>query len=754
MIVMPQVFQVAIAFASIIFILFPLGFIIKYYWPKLPWQLIPVFGMMVYGGIAVPILYLINRFSFVILDSVILFLIVFGIIFGILYFQKKTNLFLRWHDLSLVGLLMMLASAMIFSIAKLPVPGGIDSALHSLYITWIEIAGQLTAQYPLGMHTFILFFEGILHINRAYIMEGFSTFFFLNLFILIYALLKQISGKSIIGWLGIIAAVLDVSFYNNLLNGSLTHLLAVNLILGYLLYLEAWKKEATYVGNVILFILSVSVVYFHFITWYFLLPALWIHRLMTQRHRLQDLFTTAGVLVFSVPLILRLYDFPGYSEVFKWTIILIIGVELLLYLFGIHIYKIFHKQWLYFVLGGLIVFFLIYFRNTFDDVGQWYGWTVTGLAVIGLFYSTIKRERHWLPYMLLFSVYATLFALFTFSWANPITSKISLVKELFFYYGFTSSFIIFAAMGLCFFVLLGSSRRMQVLKIAIFSIGVILIFTSRISDKVLINSSAISRYNSNGGFGVFFQKNDVLLTDWFREYVEDDISFVANPGGLYGVWTSMVGHQTVYGAYGVVSIADAAEVNQEIINLMIDGESGRPEVLISHNVRYLFIPQAMEVGIAHPYLKLLKQIGAARLYQILDQPETIDRVVTMYSLITNSVPDIHLTGDYRYHSLYNGNRFYYQFQQVGLNMTVESGKEIQLKIDKSTMHRNLVMILRSRFESIEVSVNDIFVDAQRMKSGEIYAQTNIYSGEEAVVTVRNIGDTPIVISNIIVQLSQ
>ncbi len=749
----PQVFQVAIAFILITLTLFPLGFIIKYYWPKLHWQLIPVFGLTVYGGIVVPILYLINQFSFPIVDSIILLLMILGLIFGILYLRKKTESFVYWRGISLSILLIAMASAMIFSIAKLPVPGGIDSALHSSFITWIEISGQLTAQYPLGMHTFILFFENLLHINRAYVMQAFSVFLFVNLFILTYAILKQISGKSIIGWLGMIAVILDAGFYNNLLNGSLTHILAINLFLGYLLYLEVWKKETTYVATLILLILSMAIVYFHFITWYLILPAIWIHRLILRRHRIQDLLITASVLFLSVPLIFRLYDFPGYSYVFKRTTILIIGVEVLLYFFGTYLYQIFQKHWLHLALGGLAALFFIYYRYVFDDVGQWYGWVVVGLAVIGLFYSILKRERNWLPYALLFSVYGVIFTSFAWSWTSPLTNKISLIKELLFYYGFTVPLILFAAMGLYFFVILGSSRRMQVLKITVFSIGVILVFVSRISDKVLINGSTVSRYNSNSGFGMFFQKNDVLLTDWFREHIPDDASFVANPGGLYGVWASMTGHQTVYGAYGIVSIADAAEVNQEVISLMTNGESGRPEVLLSHNVGYLFIPQAVAVDIAHPYLRLVKQIGTSRVYQILNQPETTDRVITMYSLVENSVSDIHLTGDYRYFSLYNGNRFYYQFQQVGLNMTLGTGKAIQIKIDKSVAHRDVTFKLRANITNLEIQMNDARVTTQKVMDGEISFQTELIIDESAAIIIKNNSSAPVIITNIIAQLS-
>lgn len=755
MTITPQVIQIVIAFISIVFFLFPLGFIVKYYWPTLPWRLIPVFGLIIYGGVAVPILYFVGKFSFIILDIIVALLVMIGLVFAILYIRKKPKFFFHWQEVLLTILLVLLASVIIASLSQQPVPGGVDSAMHSQFMTIIEVSGNFDVKYPLGLHTIILFFENILDINRAYIMQAFAAFLSVNFFALIYSLLKQISKKNIIGWLGIIAVILDASFYNNLLNGSLTHILAINLILCYLLYLESLKKADTRATTFILLILSISIVYFHFITWYFILPALWFQRLILQRNKLKDLLTTIGILLVSIPLIFRLYDFLGYAEVFRWTTVLIIGFELLLFFCGKCIFRLFHKQWLYFILGGLAIFlFISYHNNIFDNMDQWYGWSITGLAIIGLGYTSIKRQWNLLPYLLLFSVYTVIFALFAFSWANPITSKISLVKELFFYYGFTVPLVIFAAIGLYCFVILGASRRVQALKITVFLIVAILVFTSRMSDKILIgNKNAISRYNNNSGFGMFFQKNDVLLADWFREHT-DDALVVANPGGLYGIWTSMAGHPTVYFGYGQINVPHPIETNQEIINLMTNGESGRPAASLSNNVGYLFVPQAVPADIAHPYLKLLKQFGTARLYKILDQPETIDRLITLYPLLNDSIADIHLTGDYVGQAPLNGNRFFYQFQQVVQKITLESEKTIQLLIDKSTMRRTLVLKLHTNSEGMRIRVNGVQADIQRGQAGEIYAQKELVAAEDAVITLQNTSETPAIISNIIVQLAE
>lgn len=750
---MSQVTQIAAAFASIVLLLVPLGFITKYYWPRLPWQLIPVFGLIVYGGAAVPTLYLINRFSFLSIGTVVGLLTVLGLVFFVSHFRKKTRALFHWRDVSLAVALVMLAAVMVLSIAQQPVPSGIDPAVHSSFMTWVETTGRFDVQYPLGMHTFILFFEGLLQINRAYIMQAFAAFLYVNFFVLVYSLLKHITGKRIIGWLGVMAAVLDASYYNNLLNGSLTHILAVDLIFCYLLYLETLKQGATRVQTFILLLLSTALVYFHFISWYLVLPAFWIQRLILQRHRLQDLLTTVVVLLLSIPLVLRLRHSVGYYEIAIWTTTLIVGIELLLYLFGKYIFRLLNRHSLRLILNGVAVALFIYYRSKiFSNWEQWYGWSVTALGIVGLCYLSIKRQANWHLYSLLFSVYVVLFS--AFSWTTTLTSKIGVVKELLFYYGLTVSLVLFAAIGLYCFIILGASRRSQSLKIAVGTFMVILVFASRMLDKQLIaGSNAISRYNNNNGFGIFFQKNDVLLADWFRENI-GDASVIANPGGLYGVWTSMTGHQTVYAAYSQINVAEPAASNQEVINLMTDGAGGRPTALLSNNVGYLFVPQAVPADIAHPYLTLLKQIGTSRVYRILDQPETTDRVITLNPLLSDLITDVRLTGDYKVQTPLNGNRFYYQFQHAVQRVTVESTKSIQLTFDETATSRSLVLKIKTASTDLAVMINGTPVDIQEGLAGEITIETEIPAEDELKIIIRNTGEASATISNIIAQLHQ
>lgn len=750
---MPQTVQIAIAFTSIVFILFPLGFIIKYFWPALSWRLIPVFGLVVFGGVTVPILYLIGRFSFIVLDTIVILLVAVGLFLAVLYLKKKPAIVFRWSSIGLAVLLIAGASGMVVSLAQQPVPGGVDSAMHSLFMTELETSHQLNVAYPLGLHIFILFFEKLLNINRAFIMQALSVFLSINFFILIYSLLKRISGKSIIGWLGVLAAVLDVSFYNNLLNGSLTHILAIDLVVSYLLFLETHKKTNTRVQTLILLVLSLAIVYFHFITWYLVLPALWFQRLIQQKNRLQEILTTVVVLLLSIPLIIRLFYLPMYSEVFKGTTILIISVELLLLFFGKYIYRLFNKRWLQIVLGIFTAFLFMHYRNSvFDKIDTWYGWLIIGLAMIGLIYTSIKRQSNWIPYALLFSLYTILFL--AFKWSIPLTNKIDIVRELLFYYGFTVPLVIFACMGLYCFVILGVSRWAQSFKITIVLIIVVLVFTSRISDKIFVgDGNSVSRYISNSGFGMFFQKNDVLLADWFKGHVNDTF-VVANPGGLYGIWTSMTGHRMMYYGYGGINVAQPAESDKEVIGLMTNGESGRPSTLLSNDVRYLFVPQAIPVDIAHPYLKLLHQIGTSRVYKILDQPDSPDRIVTLYPLLNDVIPDVHLTGDFGGNAPLNGNRFFYQFQQVIQVLTLESGKLIQLKFSATPTERVLDLQLNTSVDNLDIFSGTLPISLLKYRAGELTSTSHLPAGQDTVITIKNMDTKTASITNIIAQLHQ
>lgn len=750
---MSQVIQIGIAFTSIVILLFPIGFILKYFWPKMPWQLVPIFGLMIYGGIAVPLLYFLGRFSFVALDVIVALLVLAGLFFAALYVRKKTDLVLHRNVVLLAVLLASSASIMIVALARQPVPGGIDSAIHSVTMTAVETSGRLDVKYPLGMHTFVLFFEGLLHINRAYIMQAFAVFLNVNFFTLIFSLLKRISGKNIVGWLGVSAAVFDASFFNNLLNGSLTHILAVDLILCYLLYVEVMMREDGHVMTVLLVVQSIAVVYFHFISWYFVLPALWFHRLIARRQERNYLLTTAATLLLSIPLIVRLYDYLGYSEVFIWTTTLILGVEALLYAFGNSLSRFLNGRWSLLFLVGVAVALFSYYRNRiFFSFDQWYGWPITVLGIIGFVYLSIKRKSNWTPYMLLFGVYSVLFA--SFHWGIPIINKIGIIKELLFYYGFTVPLALFSAMGLYCFIVVGSSRRAQFLKLAGVSVIAVLVFASRMSDSVLVDGgNAISRYNKNDGFGIFYRKDDVVLANWFRENIRD-ASIVANPGGLYGVWTSMTGHPTVYLAYSRIDVPQAIDVNNEIIELMTNGESGRPEVLLSNNVRYLFVPQTVPADIAHPYLRLLKQVGTSRVYRIIDKPDTTDRVITLSPLLSHSFADVHLEGEYGVQSPLVGQAFFHQFQNIVQVIILGREQTVQLEFDPAPLQRLVFLKLRTPSKDISVFANDVPVSVTTSQVEELTSTITLPLARATTITIKNTGSAPTTIKNIIAQLGR
>jgi len=745
---MSQMVYIVIALTTIPVFFFLIGWNAKFFWPSLRWYHLPIFGLMIFGGIVVPLLYVVNIYTEPVLYISSGLLAASGAAVACYTRFRQRRTLLTWADAGIFAALVVIAVPMVMSTAQQAVPGGVDSAMHSTFMNFIETSGKLDVKYPLGLHILILFFEQALNISRAYVMQAMMIFLWINFFILTYTVVKKMTNLKVVAWLGVIAAVLDASFYNNLLNGSLTHIVAVNFILLYLYFLESFKTKESKTKSGLLIILSVAMVYMHFITWYLVLPAYWLYRAVLQRHSGYQAGTTICILLLSAPLIMRLYHFEGYAEVFLWSSAAIVAVEVCLFFLGKFLYRSLRRSWLQPVLGVISIILFAYYRNKiFFNIEEWYGWTVTALGLLGVGWISFRRLTHWLPYTLLFLAYTVLFSFF--AWVPTLSEKLPIIKELLFYYGFTVPLVLFGASGLYFIVTHSIAKRQQALKLSIVTIIALLIFISRLSNTVYIDGgNAISRYNSNTGFGIFYTRQDVALASWMRNHIHDN-TVVANVGGFYGLWTSATAHPLVYLGYGQMNIPQPAEVNTQIIDLMTNAESGRPDLLLSYNVRYLFIPEEVPAEITHPYLRLVHSQGKAKLYQILDQPMTQDRVVTLSSLLVQASPGITLSGDFTTRSALHGNRFFFQFQEAVQYISLGSDKTLRIKILPATQERRISFLIQAPANSLQVTSAGISTVQVTQSSNQLEATMVVPTGQGAELVINNTQEESVTITSLV-----
>lgn len=712
--------------------------------------LVPLAGFIVFGGVIAPILYILGKFD---LPTIIVLVSVLGV-FGLarlIYSIRKIHPRISFAPTQWLGVfLLIIFTILLLALSqKNSVPGGIDPAIHSIIVNNINNTKTFSNSYPQGLHILILSLEEFFNFSQPQVFISLNNFFYLNFLILVYVAIKLVSKSSLFALIGVFTGLLDVSFFNNMLNGTTSHLIAVNLIGFSFIVIPLLSKLKRPWDYVFLIIFYTAVLYYHFVTLYFFLPFLWFWRALS-REKARPIFLLSFIasLIISIPLQFRLIVDPGYLEPAITAVILTLVVELALLRWQARIGEFLANRWLLYLAVPIGTVLLLVSMKVFDIQPQWYGWPIMILSFLGLAIIAAKNLRDWIPYVYYFTAMALLNTLFFWPF---IDKHASLMKELLFYYGLTSVLVILASAATYFLLVLLKQSKLKLVATTMMLVVLFLIVFSRTIDAVLIDDQyLISRYNSSRGFGIFYTRNDVLLAEWVKNNVRDD-SMIINPGGLYNVWASMTMHPISYFAYGMVSRGE--ESHEKIVDLLFNRDPNKPTYLLDRKIRYVLVPEGFLITLYHPYLQLRKQIGGAKFYSLTDQPIRSTNLAELSLTSLTDDPVFDVSGEYKLHCLYCENRLYYQFRELAQSLIIAPGKSIKLTIKKTSLQRPVNLIINTSGTELRGAVvkkgapQKIFLPAEYALQGYL-----IPANEDLVVKLENTTNRVAEIRNVVLEM--
>lgn len=695
--------------------LFLFGAPVKLKLPHLPLFLLPAAGMTIFGGLIVPIFYLIGWYDYVWYAVYAL-----GISGGLaaLWFLRKKIKFTKpnLEHIALALVLIVLAVGFVVQASPFPVIGGIDSALHSTFLTDIVLGNGYDISYPLGMHTLILGINRITQLSTAVLFQSLAIFFVLYTIALVYAIVKKISGSALAGFFAILAGLIDVSINNNFLNGSVTHLLAAVLLLTGI-GLSLWRPAGKNIYEfVFLMFFYASLFYFHFITLVLLMPILWLLQLQRAESPTKEhIFAFLAGLVLSLRVIISFLHLPGFIWQISTIVVAFIGIELLVLHYHKQLKKIILYRWTQvgLALAGLGVFW--YFFSASDSLPQWYGIFVFYLATAGTAIALVRNMSAWYPFITYWGILILGYYAIT---KLPLPhGNVEVVTDLLYYYGFTVPLIILGGAGIWGLHGLVKNRWARTATIAIACAFIAIIVSARFFDEKLLpnDTNTVSRYSVNNGFGIFYGKDDVRVAEWAKANLPADAGIV-NPGGLYNTWASLSQRRIMYHAYGDIHSFEADKAHAAVLAVLTNETSECPTPLLNAEYRYLMIPTQFSVYFRNPCATLLYQSGTARLYRIgKTAGDTVASRGIMFSDVHRYKNDIDVTGSYQIICNHCGNRFYAQFQEVDKSMLVPEKGSLIITLPAPTENRfiNLVVVgdnAALRAEMLPATAREITAD--------------------------------------------
>lgn len=627
--------------------------------------LYPAYGLIIFGLLAVPLTYALNGFNLVAIWSVcgIIFAAgVYGVIrFGLPHgsrFQFRLPIMLiSIFSLGLVILNLVQAS-------KYAIPGGIDSAIHSSIIQGVVATADLRGTYPLGMHITIHSLEEIFQAQQELVFLSLYLLLFMSALAGLACIADRMTKRSMAGYLALAVGCIDVSLFNNYINGSGTHLVAVAFSVFLLLAAVLTVKHKRWVRLIALAGVLSIIWYFHYPTLFFALPLLWSWRLGTRQLNSWDYLIALGIsLILSLPLQLKLLHDPIYVQLIGPGLAGMVVIEVILKFGYRWIQRLIWNRLILFLLASVAVWLFYYYAESFLFIPTWYGVMIIRLSLVGLFVAVLSRQPFSVFSLLAFAMMSIFYAVIHLP---PIVDHAKVMIELFYYFGFTVSLILLGIAGADGIKQLMRSRRWQQVVIGVVALYAILIVTSRAFDQkhvgaILPADRPISRYESSGGFGIFYTKNDAALAAWMKVNIPDQL-IVANPGGLYNAWAPLTRHPTLWATYNVLTVADP---EQYIVSLkkLLRGEPGADvDLLLRRGIKYIILPEQYHVSVNHPRVKLLQQIGQARAYQLTDSVSASIYSLPIGTRVNENGIEVGFSG--RVLCRYCGNAFYFTDQDT------------------------------------------------------------------------------------------
>ncbi len=309
----------------------------------------PIIGLVAFGSIIVPLTYLIGRYDLRIVMAVSLAVILTGVFatFRNRKVERRPVVIHRSTIVLTIGIVLFLFLSVIQA-SKYAIPGGIDSAVHSNIIQGSLVQTNfLQGMYPLGMHITIVTIERLFNVSQEVAFLSLYIFLYLTAIAGIAVIAGKVFKSTMASYVALFVATIDVSTYNNLLNGSGTHLIGSAFITYLILGTVLLQKKSFILRIIVQSALLTIIWYFHYPTIFFALPALCSWRVVYGHEKQSSHLYAIGIsLIASLPLQARLLPDPSYVQSIVPGLIAIAVVEATLFFFSAFISRLVRYRWI------------------------------------------------------------------------------------------------------------------------------------------------------------------------------------------------------------------------------------------------------------------------------------------------------------------------------------------------------------------------------------------------------------------------
>lgn len=675
--------QLAWTCVQMLGLFFVLGFAVDVWLRSKLVIIYPAYGLIALSVLSGLFSYIVGYYSTIILSAICAVIIVIGVI-GI--FLKGIPI--SKHDYSWRNVLPVTFSIFayltfaVIQASKYGIPGGVDSSIHSGIINGILIqAHSVGGTYPLGMHIVVLFCERVFHATQANVFLALYISLQLYCIVGIAYITKAIFSNWLASVFGIIAVLIDVSIFNNYLNGSGTHLFGLFLIIFLVVVMLLTQRLQRCIQVACLTAIFSAIWFIHYPTLFFALPIIWAWFLSKSQRPNWKVLGAFGIsLLVSLPIQLKFVHDTAFLHSIIPGLVIIAAIGAILHFIPQIFFEVFKRRWLLSLIALLSLCIFYSNLSTFLFLPTWYGQLGIYIAFLGIGAAIISPRSASTFGLISFAIITITYAVFNHKFA-PGQSKV--MVELVYYYGFTFSLVLLGTSGLNAIIKLFRRARTQYVLISAIVVYVLLLTFSRTFDQTFVPTSfqkdqPISRYGSSKGFSILYTKNDIALAEWVKIHVPND-GVIYNPGGLYNQWASLTEHQVVLSNYNTATIGNAPMLINEFNNLLQGVPNAQLHAITSSRVSYILLPEKFSVGIFHSQVQLLKQIGNARFYKILRQPNEVlwePLPLTPHSSTSN----LRVVGKVKIECRYCGDAFYFTDKSTLRKLIFNSGTEVTFEL--------------------------------------------------------------------------
>lgn len=730
-----QLVQTGVLFFGAIFLM---GFAVDVWLKSKHVVLYPAYGLLIFSALGSLITYLLGHYST--LGLTLLFLGILGLgVVGVFRHGVPVHLaqFRNGGTLiSFAGGVAFLAFAFIQA-SKYGLPGGVDSSIHSGIINGILIQlHSVAGTYPLGMHTVVLFFERFLHASQAHVFLALYSSLHLLCLVGIGYIAKQLFHERLASLVAIVAAIIDVSMYNNFLNGSGTHLFGIFLIIALVSVVIVVQHLPRLIKVASLVVVFTAIWYLHYPTLFFALPVVWAwHLARSERPTWQVLGAFGLSFVVSLPMQLRFLSDSIYLHSIIPGLAVIATTGIFLHFAPRGFFEIFKRRW-FILLVALLAIVLFYSNlSNFLYLPTWYGQLSIYLAFLGIGVALVAPSPSRVFGLFTFAVMTGTYALFNHNFA-PGQSKV--MVELIYYYGFAFSLVLLGASGLQGLHSWFRHSKVRHIFVTLLVLYSLLLLYSRAFDQAFVRTifkadQPISRYGTSKGFSILYTKNDLVLAEWVKKNVLND-GVIYNPGGLYNQWASLTEHRIVLVNYNSSTIGDASAVIASAAELFQGAPNPKLSDFISANVKYILLPEGFQTSVYHAQVSLLKRIGNARLYEVLDEQVSGEWIrLSLNPKLTSG--ELKTVGKATIVCRYCGDNFYFTDKETLQAIALKPGESVTLELASQPISRTFDLYVDSSGKRVALRwAGGLWLDAKEEKVG---TDLNVPSNTRVKFQIRN-----------------